>query len=304
MSRAVTAQRSAGSLLPLFSVSRLHIVLIAAFGTLTFGWLFTGRHVLSLPLTAALDWFFVNLVNRVVDIPEDRLNGIAGTDFVSRRRVALLAGSVALLLGSFVVVQLVEPAIWPLRVAYHTLGLVYNYPILRTFSGKPFRLKEVYAVKNSASALGFIITVFGYPLVALRGDIDVSSAYIVTMAIFFFFSELSYEVVYDLRDIPGDREAGVPTFPVVHGVARTRVIVYGLLLTSALALVVGYAARLIDWAGFVMVVGLVVQLVAYRRFDARGVTARDCILLTLLGALLLAAYNLWVFVGLPLSPWS
>ena len=31
--------------------------------------------------------------------------------------------------------------------------------------------------------------------------------------------ELSYEVLYDLRDVDGDRAAGVRTYPVVHGLA-------------------------------------------------------------------------------------
>ena len=292
-----------GTFLTFLSISRLHIVAIAAFGTLTFGWLFTGLHAPSLALIAAVDWFLVNLVNRVVDIPEDRTNRIAGTELVARRSRALLVLSVAVLAGSFVVVQLIEPQIWPLRVAYHLLGLVYNVRLIPTGRGRT-RLKELYAVKNTASAVGFMITVFGYPLVALAGARTVGWGYVATMAVFFFFSELSYEVVYDLRDVEGDRQAKVPTFPVVHGRAVTRVIVYGLLGTSALALIAGYAVRAIDWAGFIMVVGLVVQLVAYRRFDARGVNARDCIRLTLTGAGLLAAYNAWVLVGLPLSPWA
>ena len=54
------------------SVSRLHIVAIAALGTFTFGWLFTGRHLPQLAAITAFDWFLVNLLNRVVDLPEDR----------------------------------------------------------------------------------------------------------------------------------------------------------------------------------------------------------------------------------------
>jgi 4-hydroxybenzoate polyprenyltransferase len=289
-------------LLTFLYVSRMHIVAIASLGTLTFGWLFTGIHAPALALVAAVDWFLVNLVNRVVDLPEDRANRIAGTELVSRRQGAIVAGSIGLLVASFVVVQVVEPSLWPLRLGYHLLGLVYNVPLLPGSRGRRVRLKELYLVKNTASALGFVITVFGYPLAALGGELAVGWPYVATMLVFFFFSELSYEVVYDLRDVDGDRLQNVRTFPVVHGRTVTRRIIYGMLGTSALALALGYASSAIDWAGFVMGVGLVVQLVAYRRFDARGVTARDCIVLTLTGAGLLAAYNAWVLTGLPLSP--
>ncbi|NOZ01908.1 MAG: UbiA family prenyltransferase [Deltaproteobacteria bacterium] len=285
-------------------VSRLHIVAIAAMGTLTFGWLFTGIQTWTLPVIAAVDWFLVNLVNRVVDLPEDAANDISGTDWVARYKGALLVVSISILAASFVAVQFLEPRIWPLRVAYHLLGFAYNYPLVPLGGGRRIRLKEIYLVKNSASALGFMITVFGYPLVAAGGGVHVGPEYIWTMATFFFFSELSYEVVYDLRDIQGDRRAGVPTFPVMHGIEVTRSIVYGLLAISALALITGYAMAWIDWRAFVMIIGLAVQLAAYQRFRRRGVTASNCIVLTLLGAGLLLAYNAWVWSGLPLDPFA
>jgi len=283
-------------------VSRIHIIAIAAMGTLTFGWLFTGHHVWTLPLIAAVDWFLVNLVNRVVDLPEDRTNRITGTDWVGRHQRILMAVAVFVLVASFVIVQFLEPDVWPLRVCYHLLGIAYNYALLPLGRGRRIRLKEVYLVKNAASALGFVITVFGYPLVAMYDRVQVSCEYVLTMLVFFFFSELSYEVVYDLRDVPGDREAGVPTFPVVHGIEVTRSIVYGLLAAAALALIAGYAADYIDWAGFIMIAGLGVQLAAYKRFDSHGVNAKDCIVLTLIGVALLVFYNIWIVSGLPVDP--
>ena len=72
------------------SISRLHIVAIAALGTLTFGWLFTGERPWLLAAVCALDWFLVNLLNRVVDLKEDAANQITGVDFVQRHRRAIL----------------------------------------------------------------------------------------------------------------------------------------------------------------------------------------------------------------------
>jgi len=294
----------AGIAQQMLGISRLHIVAIASLGTLTFGWLFTGVHAPVLAVFSAVDWFLVNLINRVVDLPEDRLNAIPGTAFAADHHRGLIAGSIALLVASFAVGQLVVPAITPMRVAYHALGLVYNFRLIPLPGGRRTRLKEVYLVKNTASALGFLITVFGYPLVALADRVRVGSTYVAVMAVFFFLSEISYEVVYDLRDVPGDRAAGVPTFPVVHGIRATRAIVYGLLGGSAAALAAGYVAGVIDWAAFVMVLGPAIQLAMYLRFDQRGVRVRDCIALTLIGAGLLALYNVWVLAGLPLAePW-
>ncbi len=284
------------------SLFRPHIVSIAALGTLVFGWLFTGHWAVTLAVTAGLDWFLVNLVNRVVDRDEDSVNRVAGTGFAAENRRPLIAGSLALLAASFAVVQVVEPRIWPLRVAYHFLGFAYNFPLIPVRAGRRIRLKQVYLVKNIASATGFLLTVFGYPLLARAADVQTSWPAVAVLGGFFFCSELAYEVIYDLRDVAGDRAAGVPTFPVVHGERVGRTIVAGLLGLSVLPLAVGYAVGVLEWRAFILVAGPVVQGGAFWRMVRRGrVTERDCVRLTWVGAGLLLAYVGWVVAGLPVD---
>ena len=92
---------ASGTLATAVSIGRLHIVAIAALGTLTFGWLFTGHHPWFLALVCATDWFVVNLLNRIVDLKEDQANQIRGTAFVARHRRAVFAVGLALLSGSW-----------------------------------------------------------------------------------------------------------------------------------------------------------------------------------------------------------
>jgi 4-hydroxybenzoate polyprenyltransferase len=114
-----------------------------------------------------LDWYIVNLINRTVDLEEDRANIITETEFVDRNRRLLLRVVFMLLLISLVVVHFLNPAITDLRIAGHLLGAFYNWPLL---PGRR-RLKQPYFWKNNASAVGFLITVFGYPLAtALWGN--------------------------------------------------------------------------------------------------------------------------------------
>ncbi len=281
------------------SIGRLHIVAIAALGNFTFGWLFTGHYAFGLAAICALDWFLVNLLNRVVDLPEDRKNAIVGTDFVSMHRRTIIVLGFATLFVSLLAVQLVYPVILPLRIAYHLLGFAYNWPL---FPGGR-RIKQLYFWKNCASATGFMITVFGYPLFAFgafddRG-VGISAATIAFSGVFFFLFELSYEVIYDLRDAPGDAIATVRTYPVVHGERGAIKIIDGLIAGSMLALVVGYATGALPWRIFIMICAPAIQLVVYKRWLKRGITAQDCINLTWLGALLLTIYHLWVIAKLP-----
>ena len=296
---AASSPPSPGGFALAASISRLHIVAIAALGTFTFGWIFTGRYAFGLALVCAVDWFIVNLLNRVVDLPEDRANAIRGTDFVARHRRAILVVGFGTLGLSLAAVHLLHPEITPLRVAYHLLGLSYNWRI----PGLGRRIKELYFWKNTASAIGFMLTVFGFPL-AVAGTEglapDVTAATIAVAAGFFFLFELSYEVIYDLRDAPGDSSAGVRTYPVVHGEAGAVRIIDGLILGSAVILVSGYAAGVVPWRLFVMIAAPALQLALYKRAFAAGrITSGFCVGITWVGAALLFTYHVWQIAGLP-----
>ena len=93
-----------------YSVGRFHIVAIASLGTFTFGWLLLGRYPFGLAALSALDWFLVNLLNRVVDLKEDAENGIPGTAWVARNRRPILVAGFSLLIGSLIATHLTMPA--------------------------------------------------------------------------------------------------------------------------------------------------------------------------------------------------
>jgi 4-hydroxybenzoate polyprenyltransferase len=283
-------------------VSRIHITTIAALGVFTFGWLFTGVYQWLITAVCALDWYVVNLINRAADLEEDRANQITGTLFVHRYRRLLLRIVFPFLLVSLVVVHFLNPAITGLRIACHLLGLFYNFPLL---PGKR-RLKQLYFWKNTASAVGFLVTVFGYPLTTacwgnrpLCFPAGIVWATVIFSALFFFLFEISYEVIYDLRDIKGDAAAGIRTYPVVHGIPTAVHIIDGLLFASIGVLSAGYALGFIPWRIFIMTGAPFLQFIFYKHALTRGMTAGDCIRITWLGVALLVAYHLWVVAGLP-----
>jgi 4-hydroxybenzoate polyprenyltransferase len=275
-------------------LGRFHIVAIAAFGCLTFGRFLTGRALPLVALVCALDWFLVNFVNRAVDLAEDRENGIPGTDLMAAHRRVFVPAAFVLLVGSLAALAPWAPWLVPFRVGYHLLGVAYNYPLVR---GRA-RIKALYFWKNTASALGFLITLFAYPVAVARALV-VPWWTVAALALFFFLFEVSYEVVYDLRDVDGDRREGIRTYPVVHGPRVAVRIVYALLALSSAVLVVGYALGALRWGHFVMILAPALQAAYVARALPRGITSADCVRLTLVGAALLGLYNAWIVVGLP-----
>jgi 4-hydroxybenzoate polyprenyltransferase len=282
----------------LASIARLHIVAIGALGTLTFGYAFTGERPWLLALLSALDWFVVNLLNRVVDLKEDAANQIRGTEWVARHKRLVLAVGFSVLGLSLALTPLVSLWVVPLRLSFHALGFAYNWPLV-PFIG---RIKERYFWKNTASATGFLLTCFCYPIAQAleRGHaLTASTTTIGCALLFFFLFELSYEVLYDLRDVEGDTLAGVRSYPAVHGARVGFVIAQGLMVGAFVIVAVAYASGALPWHLAIMGAAPLIQLGVARRMVARGITSRDCIAITWVGTALLAGWHVWERLGLP-----
>lgn len=284
------------------AIARYHIVLVAMAASVVFGWIFTGKYPFLLAAVVGVDWFLINLMNRITDIDEDLKNNIAGTERVAKSKRALTWGAAALMIGSFVATHLQWPALTPFRVAVQVIGLGYNYRFVPTPSGLR-RFKEIYFFKNFMSAVLFVLTCFVYPLVASHGHRIVSLSTIVFSILFFIPFELTYEILYDLRDLEGDRAEKIPTFPVVHGQETAVRIIDGLLMFSGGVLVVAFFLQAFGVRELLMLVAPVAQAVFYKPRLRRGLTAHDCIVLTHLGTAMLILFlvgtALWLRAGLP-----
>jgi 4-hydroxybenzoate polyprenyltransferase len=285
------------------SLLRLHIVGVALLAQVVFAWLFTGRYALVLVPFVAIDWFVINLVNRVTDLAEDVANGVPGADIAARRKRLLVIGSAALFFGSLAVSHLwVSRELTPVRIAVQVIGLFYNLRWI-PWPGRWTRFKEMYFFKNTMSAMLFVLTCIVYPLAFAGYRPIVPIATIVAIAVFFVAFELSYEVLYDFRDLEGDRREGVPTYPVVHGPHIARRILDGLVLGSAIVLLAAFVTRTIGLRELLMVAAPVAQRAFYGPRLTRGLTHHDCIVVTNLGSALLVFYlagtAAWSAAGLP-----
>jgi 4-hydroxybenzoate polyprenyltransferase len=279
-----------------FHLTRFHIIAIATLAALTFGWLMTGQRLWSAMVFCAIDWFVVNLVNRVVDLAEDRENGIVGTDLVARHAWLFTYGCHGLLVASLLLGHVVAPGLTPWRVAFAFIGLAYNYKLI-PWPGGFTRFKEMYFLKNFSSAVLFLISTIAYPMVL--GGAHPTLAWLAVIVAFYLPLEITYEIIYDLRDVKGDAALHVPTFPVVHGVPVSHRLIEGLIALSALALVVGGVTRVLGLKELALIGGPIQQAWYFRTRIRHEATAPRCIFLTYLGAAQIASYHLWILAGLP-----
>lgn len=283
------------------SIARYHIVLIAMTASLVFGWLTTGRYGWLLACVVGLDWFLINLFNKVTDVEEDLKNGIPGTERVLARKKLLTALCFALLLGSFAS-HFVFPQTTPWRVLVQLIGLAYSYKLVPTPSGMK-RIKELYFFKNFGSAFLFVLTCLVYPISNNDYMVIVSWPYVAALALFFVPFEVSYEILYDFRDLEGDKQEGIPTFPVVHGAETAKRLINALLIFSVAVILIALGTGIFGARELLFVAAPIAQFFFYRPRLARGLTSNDCIVLTHLGSaqliLFLVGTTLWLDAGLP-----
>ncbi|MEI8256392.1 MAG: UbiA family prenyltransferase [Deltaproteobacteria bacterium] len=282
---------------------RIHIVSIAVCATVFFGFLFRGVYPWGLALLCGFDWCIVNLLNRATDVDEDRLNQIAATEIVAKHARVIVWGCLVCLVGSLVAGWFLLPhALAADRVVFHALGVGYSFRYVPTPRGWK-RFKDLYVFKNTMSATMFVLSVIGYPLLGRAEPLLMSPAAMATLAVFFFLFEHSFEIIYDLRDLEGDRAVGVPTYPVVHGMATSARIVYALCAASIAVLLVARAGRVVLTREVLLAAAPAAQWVFLRRRGPERVTRADCIGITYAGAALLLFYlagtALWARAGLP-----
>ncbi|MFO0747267.1 MAG: UbiA family prenyltransferase [Myxococcota bacterium] len=288
----------------LASILRVHIIAIAMTAALAFGWALTGRYAWLVAVIGGLDWLCINLLNRVTDLKEDAANQIRGTERLAGKGHIVLAVWGGLLGGSFALSHAFTPELSWWRVGVQVIGVAYSYRLVPTLAGRR-RLKDLYFFKNFMSAMLFVATVFVYPLAVAHWQFAAPAGWAswVALVLFFVPFEITYEILYDMRDLEGDRLAGVPTYPVRHGMEVSRKIVDALLAIASATLAAAFVVGAIGARELLMLAAPAIQLGFYRPRYRRGLTRSDCITITWIGAGLLALWligtRLWIDAGLP-----
>jgi 4-hydroxybenzoate polyprenyltransferase len=283
---------------------RFHIIMVAMTAALVFSWLSTGSILLEIALIGGVDWLLINLLNRLTDLKEDIANHIRGIERVSGNQRAFIISWVLVFIGSFVWSSVRLPELTPWRIAVQLIGLGYSISMVPTFRGLR-RFKDLYFFKNFMSSVLFVLTVFIYPRVVTDWALILPGGFEAwcLLIVFFVAFELTYEILYDMRDLTGDTLANVPTYPVVHGMLTSRRIIDGLLVLASSCLVFGLIRGTLGLREGLMLAAPAIQFAFYRPRFRRGLTGDDCVWLTHLGTGLLVIYllgnELWLRSGLP-----
>ncbi len=221
--------------LSLLSVSSLFIGITGFFRTYIASILIGMTPSTSACIVVFLTTFSIYSLDSIVDIDKDTTNMPERKKFLSeRKRLFLLCSMTAYFLAALILLQS-RPFALPIIFLPFAANAFYatKLPMLN------FRLKDIPFVKNFVVAFSWGVTCTLLPVAYM-----VDSPEMKTLgAVFYFMLVMTFiaAVLYDVRDVKGDKEIGVRTIPVVLGERKTTWILLALnsTLLPLLALVNG-----------------------------------------------------------------
>ncbi len=194
----------------------------------------------SLLLATFLSVFAVYCMNRLTDKEEDAVNSPERASFVDGHEKTI---SIILLFSYITAIILgISQSIYAMLILLFPLcaGVAYNIKL----SPRIPRLKDILGVKNIITALSWAVGTTFLPFVGL---FEPSLIFICSLFYFFFMKSFINTVLYDIRDIDGDRENGIITIPVKIGKENTKNL---LLIATSSLLVMSFILLLINQVSF------------------------------------------------------
>ncbi|NNL84948.1 MAG: UbiA family prenyltransferase [Myxococcales bacterium] len=197
--------------------NKLHVVACAASGALYWTSVASLHFAPHQAIVVALLIFAVYQLNRLSDVDEDERNcpEHLAAAFEHRRVImwvscgcGLAAGALALSVDGW--------RVMPLGLLAALLAILYSGGI-GALSLTP-KVKRIPGVKNLVPAACWTAAAVFYPALASQhwgADVGLAAALM-------FCGCLAVELLWDVRDVPGDRGSGISTIPTLIGVPRTR----------------------------------------------------------------------------------
>ena len=165
--------------------------------------------------------FSVYSLDKVADIDKDAVNMPQRQNFLSGRKRLVLAYSLAAYLLAILLILVYNPKAFPIALIPFVANAFYG---MKPISKLP-RLKDIPVMKNFIVAISWALITTLLPAAQYPA---LSAVNIVIALYFMLVKTFVVAVLYDIRDVKGDRENGVKTIPVIIGSKKTTFVLLSL----------------------------------------------------------------------------
>jgi 4-hydroxybenzoate polyprenyltransferase len=165
--------------------------------------------------------FSIYSLDKITDSNEDSINMPERQRFLPGRKRYILYYSLAAYALSALITLLDKPLALPIIFIPLAANAVYGSRIIPDAP----RLKDVPVVKNLVVAISWALVTTLLPAMNMA---EKSSLVIASVFYFMLAKVFINAVLYDIRDIKGDKEMGIRTMPVLLGSRKTTAILLGI----------------------------------------------------------------------------
>ncbi len=168
-----------------------------------------------IPILTFLITFGIYGLNKLTDLKEDAINNpdramtIGRIDVVFKLTVAL-SFILSMVLGFLVDFSTIPVLVFPLF-----FGILYSIKLSKNLP----RLKDITGVKNLSIAISWSVVSTFLPVIYI---LEKKEVLIILIFYLFFIKSLINSILFDIRDIEGDRKSNIRTIPIYLGKDKTK----------------------------------------------------------------------------------
>ena len=203
--------------------------------------------------------FSVYSLDKITDIDKDVINVPQRRSFIHGRRGLILSTSLAAYGLAIILTLLTTPKAVPIVMVPIIANAFYGMKLL---PGVP-RLKEITMMKNVVVALTWALITTMMPVIATGHPAGFD---VVIVGYFMFVKTFVDTILYDVRDVEGDRLNRIGTVPVILGLRKTRALLVAVNITLICMLPFMYG-DVITLVSILIVYGLAYTLYLMKKRD-------------------------------------
>jgi len=262
--------------------SNLYIALGAAFLTYGISYLSGIEPSVYFMVVSFLYFFSMYNINHIADKDSVRINEPDRIEFYEKNRDILLKIGVTSSLVSLLISAFFGFASFLLMLISVCLGIAYSVKIFPSYISRHIkyqRLKDIPASKDVFVALAWATVCVLVPASAkVWGGINFS-----IMASFVFVFLVSYirSVLFDIRDIQGDRFVGRETIPILIGKEKTKIFLLAISGLAAIGLLIFSRIGWLSSLGYLLIIPIgytIFYLYLYhRRIISQGLSCEGVV---------------------------